>query len=82
MMDLIFALPEIKACTWCDGVSVYKEPDETHSSYYWFKTTAEYDFNMLPEYNFLIDTLTYEIKYYDPETNVQLTLSEWRKKRK
>lgn len=78
IFDLINDLPEVKACKTCDGISIYKEPDETNSSCYWVKV-GHGSANLVSQFNFFVDTLTYEIKYYDTKEDRLLTLHEWRK---
>jgi len=79
IFELIYDLPEVKACKSCDIVSIYKEPDETNSSNYWVKVGHDNASNLVSQYNFFVDTLTYEIKYFDTVANRLLTLHEWRK---
>ena len=78
IFDLINQLPEVKACKTCDGISIYKEPDETNSSNYWVKV-GHGSANLGSQFNFFVDTLTYEIKYFDTKADRLLTLPEWRK---
>jgi hypothetical protein len=58
---------------------VYKEPVETNSANYWIKVGHDNGSNMVSQFNFFVDTLTYEIRYLDTKSDKQLTLTEWRK---
>lgn len=71
-------MPEVKACKTCNAVSIYKEPDETNSSNYWVKVGHDNASNLVSQFNFFVDTLTYEIKYFDTKADRLLTLPEWR----
>lgn len=79
IFDLINDLPEVKACKTCNLVSIYKEPDETNSSNYWVKVGHDNSSNLVSQFNFFVDTLTYEIKFFDTKTDKLLTLPDWRK---
>lgn len=79
IFDLINDLPEVKACKTCDVVSIYKEPDETNSSNYWVKVGHDNASALVSKFDFFVDTLTYEIKYFDTKADRLLTLPEWRK---
>lgn len=79
IFNLINDLPEVKACKACDVVSIYKEPDETNSSNYWIKVGHDKASILVSQFNFFVDTLTYEIKYFDTKADRLLTLPEWRK---
>jgi hypothetical protein len=79
IFDLINDLPEVKACNTCDGVSIYKEPDETNSSNYWVKVGNDNESVLVSKFDFFVDTLTFEIKYFDTKADRLLTLPEWRK---
>lgn len=79
VFKIVYDLPEVKACASCDVVSIYKEPDETNSSNYWIKVGHDNGSSLVSQFNFYVDTLTYEIKYLDTQTDKILTLEEWRK---
>jgi hypothetical protein len=79
IFELINDLPEVKACKNCDVVSIYKEPDETNSSKYWVKVGHKNASVSVSKFDFFVDTLTYEIQYYDTKTDRLLTLPVWRK---
>jgi tetratricopeptide (TPR) repeat protein len=79
IFNLIYNLPEVKACKTCDGVLIFKEPKETKSSSYWVKVQKKKDSGYVSHFNFYIDTLTFEIKYLDIKNDKVLTLAEWRK---
>ncbi len=81
IFDLINELPEVKSCKSCDVVSIYKEPKETNSSNYWIKVGHDNGSNFVSQFNFFVDTLTFEIKYLDTKTDKELTLNEWRKQK-
>lgn len=77
MFDTIFKLPECKNCS---SVSVYKQPNQLKSSKYWFK--AFHKRNKLAKYDFLIDTLTFEIMVFDTISKTETPLSVWRNNKK
>ncbi len=81
IFDLIDNLPEVKNCKSCDGVSVYKEPKETKSSKYWIRVGHYDGTELVSQFNFSVDTLTYEIRYLDTKTDKELALNEWRKQK-
>ncbi|SMC87032.1 hypothetical protein SAMN06296427_11123 [Moheibacter sediminis] len=69
VFDTIWSIPE---CKNCGSVSVFKEPRE--SSRYWMKAKSKKII-----YNFLVDTLSFEIFYLDTINKKEIPLSEWRK---
>ncbi len=75
IFELVGSLPEVKNCRSC-GVSVFKEPKRMNSSNYWMRVV---DKDNITLFDFYVDTLTFEIKFLDPQTGNVLTLSEWRK---
>ncbi len=79
LFNLINDLPEVKACKTCDVISIYKEPGETNSSNYWVKVGHDNESNLVPQFNFFVDTLSFEIKYFDTKADRLLTLPDWRK---
>lgn len=79
ILSLIGSLPEYKACKNCQQISVYKKPREINSSCYWIISGYNDGNENNAELNFLVDTLTFEIKFLDINTHRQLTLNEWRK---
>ncbi len=81
IFDLINDLPEVNACKTCNGVSIYKEPDETNSSNYWVRVGKDNESVLVSKFDFFVDTLTYEIKYFDTKTDRLLTLREWRRQK-
>ncbi len=81
IFDLIYNLPEVKNCKSCDVVSIYQEPKHTKSSKYWVKVGHDNGTNSVSQFNFFVDTLTFEITYLDTKTDRQITLDEWRKQK-
>ena len=77
MFDTIFKLPECKNCS---SVSVYKQPNQLKSSNYWFKVFHKG--NKTAKYDFLIDTLTFEIMVFDTISKTKTPLSVWRNNKK
>lgn len=77
MFDTIFKLPE---CRNCGSVSVHKQPNQLNSSKYWFK--ANLKGGKVANYDFLIDTLTFEILVFDTISKTGTPLTEWRNRKK
>ena len=76
MFDTIYKLPECKNCS---SVSVFKQPNQLKSSKYWFK--AFHKGSKVAKYDFLIDTLTFEIMVYDTISKTKTPISVWRNKK-
>ena len=81
IFDLINNLPEVKNCKNCNVVSIYQEPKNTKSSKYWIKVGYDNGSNLVSQFNFFVDTLTYKITFLDTQTDKQLTLDEWRRQK-
>ena len=81
IIGLICGLPEVKNCKTCNRASIYKKPKETQSSNYWIKVGDDSGLNFVTKFDFFVDTLTFEIKYFDTKKNTLLTLKEWRKRK-
>jgi tetratricopeptide (TPR) repeat protein len=78
IFDLIGNLPEVKSCKEC-GISIYKEPKQTQSSKYWIKVGPDNGANLVSQFNFFVDSSTYEITFLDTKTDQEIRLEDWRK---
>lgn len=79
IFELVNNLPEVKNCKGCDVASIYQEPKHTKSSKYWVKVGHDNGVNLVSQFNFFVDTLTFEITYLDTKNDRRITLKEWRK---
>jgi hypothetical protein len=62
------------------NIYISKQPSEG-DNYFWVEVGLSDSIRFQPVYNFRVDPVTFEIKYYDTETDSIVTLSKWRKTR-
>jgi len=76
IFELISSLPEVKNCEGCETVFIYQEPKHTKSGKYWVKVGHDDGVSMVSQFNFFVDTLTYEVTYLDTKTGKQFPLAD------
>jgi tetratricopeptide (TPR) repeat protein len=81
IFELIGNLTEVENCEECNVILIHQEPKHTESSKYWIKVGHDNGMNLVSQFNFFVDTLTCEITYLDTDTDEQITLTEWRKRK-
>ena len=57
---------------------IWKKP-AGHFVYYWIKVVEDNGRTLQTHFNFYVDPVSMEIKFYDPEKDVKMTLREWRR---
>jgi hypothetical protein len=82
IFDTIFSLQEVKECKNCNVVSIYKDLDDTQSSFYWVQVGHGNEPNFISKLNFYVDTLNFEIKFLDTLTKKAFPLLQWRNQKK
>jgi len=81
IFDLISNLPEVENCKGCDVVSVYQDARHAKSGKYWIKVGHDNGTNLVSQFNFFVDTLTYKVTFLDTETGEEIDLDVLRKRK-